>query len=87
MSLIEAVFLIRSLRMVGDTILSGSDDWTARMWSLARGGTCEAVLTCHAGPIPCVEYSPSDKGVITGLSLFLSFKQLDYFLTSKVLSF
>ncbi|XP_074572770.1 DENN domain and WD repeat-containing protein SCD1 [Curcuma longa] len=56
---------IRSLRMVGDTILTGSDDWTARTWSVSRG-TCEAVLSCHAGPILCVEYSPSDKGVITG---------------------
>ncbi|CAL9164135.1 DENN domain and WD repeat-containing protein SCD1-like isoform X1 [Musa acuminata AAA Group] len=58
---------IRSLRMVSDTILTGSDDWTARMWSVSRG-TCEAVLPCHAGPILCVEYSPSDKGVITGSS-------------------
>ncbi|XP_072978295.1 DENN domain and WD repeat-containing protein SCD1 [Typha angustifolia] len=58
---------IRSLRMTGDTILTGSDDWTARMWSISRG-TCDAVLACHSGPILCVEYSPSDKGVITGSS-------------------
>lgn len=70
LSLVEALFSIRSLRMVSDTILTGSDDWTARMWSVSRG-TCEAVLPCHAGPILCVEYSPSDKGVITGKSLLL----------------
>ncbi|KAK1307831.1 U-box domain-containing protein 72 [Acorus calamus] len=32
---------IRSIRMVKDTILTGSDDWTARMWSASRG-TCSA---------------------------------------------
>jgi WD40 repeat protein len=46
-------------------ILTGSDDWTARVWSLNRG-SCEAVLACHAGPIISVEYSPSDRGIITG---------------------
>ncbi|XP_077212384.1 DENN domain and WD repeat-containing protein SCD1-like isoform X2 [Tasmannia lanceolata] len=56
---------IRSIRMVGDTLVTGSDDWTARMWSVSRG-TCDAVLACHAGPILCVEYSTSDRGVITG---------------------
>lgn len=61
--------------MVGDTILTGSDDWTARTWSVSRG-TCEAVLSCHAGPILCVEYSPSDKGVITGLSFLLFYVQM-----------
>uniref|UniRef100_A0A0E0FNF4 UDENN domain-containing protein n=1 Tax=Oryza nivara TaxID=4536 RepID=A0A0E0FNF4_ORYNI len=54
-----------SMRMTGETIITGSDDWTARVWSLTRG-TCDAVLACHAGPILCVEYSPSDKGIITG---------------------
>lgn len=56
---------IRSIRMVGDTVITGSDDWTARMWSISRG-TCDAVLACHAGPILSVEYSMSDKGIITG---------------------
>ncbi|GLJ48583.1 hypothetical protein SUGI_1024890 [Cryptomeria japonica] len=56
---------IRSMRMVGDTIITGSDDWTARLWSVSRG-TCDAVLACHAGPITCVEYSTFDKGIITG---------------------
>ncbi|KAL5227562.1 hypothetical protein ABZP36_015827 [Zizania latifolia] len=58
---------IRSMRMTGETIVTGSDDWTARVWSLTQG-TCDAVLACHAGPILCVEYSPSDKGIITGSS-------------------
>ncbi|GMH14090.1 hypothetical protein Nepgr_015931 [Nepenthes gracilis] len=56
---------IRSIRMVGDTVITGSDDWTARMWSVSRG-TCDAVLACHAGPVQCVEYSALDKGIITG---------------------
>lgn len=51
--------------MVGDTVVTGSDDWTARMWSVSRG-TCDAVLACHAGPILSVEYSTPDKGIITG---------------------
>ncbi|KAJ4959695.1 hypothetical protein NE237_019605 [Protea cynaroides] len=58
---------IRSIRMVGDTVVTGSDDWTARIWSVSRG-TCDAVLACHAGPILCVEYSTPDKGIITGSS-------------------
>lgn len=53
--------------MVGDTVITGSDDWTARIWSVSRG-TCDAVLACHAGPILCVEYSSLDKGIITGAS-------------------
>ena len=48
-----------------ETLITGSDDWTARVWSVSRG-TCDAVLACHAGPILCVEYSMSDRGVITG---------------------
>ncbi|KAM2487632.1 hypothetical protein ACFX1W_039535 [Malus domestica] len=56
---------IRSIRMVGDTVVTGSDDWTARMWSVSRG-TCDAVLACHAGPILNVEYSTLDRGIITG---------------------
>ncbi|XP_076910071.1 DENN domain and WD repeat-containing protein SCD1-like isoform X2 [Bidens hawaiensis] len=58
---------ISSIRMVGDTVITGSDDWTARMWSISRG-TCDAVLACHAGPVLCVDYSKSDRGVITGSS-------------------
>ncbi|XP_073147897.1 DENN domain and WD repeat-containing protein SCD1 isoform X4 [Henckelia pumila] len=56
---------IRSIRMVGDTLLTGSDDWTARIWSVSQG-TCDAVLACHDGPVLCVEYSVSDKGIVTG---------------------
>lgn len=55
-----------------DTVITGSDDWTARMWSIARG-TCDAVLACHAGPVQCVEYSSSDRGIITGWHLKNSF--------------
>jgi WD40 repeat protein len=62
--------LCRSIRMVGDTLITGSDDWTARVWSVSRG-TCDAVLACHAGPILCVEYSMSDRGIITGKYLLL----------------
>lgn len=58
---------IRSIRMDRDTVITGSDDWTARMWSVSRG-TCDAVLACHAGPVQCVEYSSSDRGIITGSS-------------------
>ncbi|KAL3824778.1 hypothetical protein ACJIZ3_020807 [Penstemon smallii] len=56
---------IRSIRMVGDTVITGSDDWTARMWSVSQG-TCDAVLACHDGPVLCVEYSMADRGIITG---------------------
>ncbi|KAL6494896.1 Scytalone dehydratase [Orobanche gracilis] len=56
---------IRSIRMVGDTVITGSDDWTARVWSASQG-TCDAVLACHDGPVLSVEYSIADKGIITG---------------------
>ncbi|KAI3463765.1 hypothetical protein Pfo_020428 [Paulownia fortunei] len=56
---------IRSIRMVGDTVITGSDDWTARMWAISQG-TCDAVLACHDGPVLSVEYSIADKGIITG---------------------
>ncbi|KAK4479282.1 hypothetical protein RD792_014793 [Penstemon davidsonii] len=56
---------IRSIRMVGDLVITGSDDWTARMWSVSQG-TCDAVLACHDGPVLCVEYSMADRGIITG---------------------
>ncbi|KAH6799148.1 stomatal cytokinesis defective / SCD1 protein [Perilla frutescens var. frutescens] len=58
---------IRSIKMVGDTVITGSDDWTARVWSVSHG-TCDAVLACHDGPVLCVEYSVADKGIITGSS-------------------
>ncbi|KAJ7559413.1 hypothetical protein O6H91_04G083900 [Diphasiastrum complanatum] len=56
---------IRSLRMVGDTMVTGSDDWTARVWSISRG-TCDAVLACHAGGVTCVDYCSTDNGILTG---------------------
>lgn len=55
----------RSIKMVGDTVITGSDDWTARVWSVSQG-FCNAVLACHDGPVLCVEYSIADKGIITG---------------------
>ncbi|XP_057804973.1 DENN domain and WD repeat-containing protein SCD1-like [Salvia miltiorrhiza] len=58
---------IRSIKMVGDTVITGSDDWTARVWSVSQG-TCDAVLACHDGPVLCVEYSIADRGIITGSS-------------------
>ncbi|XP_010549132.1 PREDICTED: DENN domain and WD repeat-containing protein SCD1 [Tarenaya hassleriana] len=56
---------IRSIRMVGDTLITGSDDWTARVWSVSRG-SIDTVLACHAGPVLSVEYSTLDRGIITG---------------------
>ncbi|KAI5083987.1 hypothetical protein GOP47_0000156 [Adiantum capillus-veneris] len=56
---------IRCLRMAGDTVITGSDDWTVRVWSLATG-VCDSVLTCHSGAINSVEYSAADKGIVTG---------------------
>ncbi|XP_021857190.1 DENN domain and WD repeat-containing protein SCD1 isoform X2 [Spinacia oleracea] len=56
---------IRSIRMVGDTVITGSDDWTARVWSISRGA-CDAVLANHGGPVLCVEYSALDEKIITG---------------------
>ncbi|KAL3651768.1 Scytalone dehydratase [Castilleja foliolosa] len=57
--------LIRSIKMVGDTVITGSDDWTARMWSVSQG-SCDAVLDSHESPVLSVEYSVEDKGIITG---------------------
>ncbi|XP_010677977.2 DENN domain and WD repeat-containing protein SCD1 isoform X1 [Beta vulgaris subsp. vulgaris] len=56
---------VRCLRMVGDTVITGSDDWTARLWSISRGA-CDAVLASHGGPVLSVDYSASDRGIITG---------------------
>ena len=50
---------------MGDTIIIGSDEWTARVWSVSHG-TRDAVLACHAGPITSVEYCAFDKGIVTG---------------------
>jgi WD40 repeat protein len=51
--------------MTGDSIITGSDDWTVREWS-SSNGSCGSILTCHAGAITSVEYYASDKGIITG---------------------
>jgi WD40 repeat protein len=51
--------------MVENTIVTGSDDWTARVWSVSNGA-CETVLACHSGAVTNVEYCPADKGIVTG---------------------
>ncbi|KAK9714124.1 hypothetical protein RND81_06G073100 [Saponaria officinalis] len=56
---------IRSIKMVGDRIITGSDDWTARIWSISQG-SCDAILAHHSGPVLCVENSGPDNGIITG---------------------
>eukprot|EP00250_Pteridium_aquilinum_P022196 c25321_g4_i1 orf=296-3940(-) len=56
---------IRCLRMAGDTVVTGSDDWTVRVWSLSTG-VCDSVLTCHSGAITAVEYCAADKALVTG---------------------
>ncbi|XP_057519264.1 DENN domain and WD repeat-containing protein SCD1-like [Amaranthus tricolor] len=56
---------VRSIRMVGDIVITGSDDWTARVWSVSRGA-CDAVLASHGGSVLSVEYSALDGGIITG---------------------
>lgn len=56
---------IRCLRMAGDIVVTGSDDWTVRVWSLSTGA-CDSVLTCHAAAITSVEYCAADKGIVTG---------------------
>jgi len=50
---------------VENTILTGSDDWTARVWSVSSGA-CDTVLACHSGAVTNVEYCPADKGIVTG---------------------
>ncbi|KAL3646006.1 Scytalone dehydratase [Castilleja foliolosa] len=67
---------IRSIRMVGDTVITGSDDWTARMWSVSQG-SCDAVLASHDSPVLSVEYSVADKGIITGSNGLLRFWETD----------
>ena len=55
----------RTVRIVGDAVLTGSDDWTARVWTL-NDGECEATIICHAAPVTCVEYVTASRGIITG---------------------
>jgi len=56
---------------VGDAVLTGSDDWTARVWTL-NDGECEATIICHAAPVTAVEYVTASRGIITGESTPLS---------------
>lgn len=55
----------RTVRIVGDAVLTGSDDWTARVWTL-NDGECEATIICHAAPVTCIEYVTASRGIITG---------------------
>ena len=54
-----------SMRVAGDVVLTGSDDWTARLWTL-NDGECEATVACHAGPVTAVDYVTACRGFITG---------------------
>jgi WD40 repeat protein len=48
-------------------LLSGSDDWTARLWD-ASSGKCEAVCVGHAGAVTAVQVAHSKEGsrLVTG---------------------
>ncbi|GAQ82931.1 Calmodulin-binding protein CRAG [Klebsormidium nitens] len=56
---------IRAVRLSNDTLVTGSDDWTACVWG-AASGLCGAVLACHSGGVTCVDFSPSGDGILTG---------------------
>lgn len=56
--------------MGDNSIVTGSDDWTARVWSVSNGA-CEAVLACHSGAVTNVEYCSADEGIITGKMLLV----------------
>jgi WD40 repeat protein len=49
----------------GSTLLSGSDDKTARLWDLRTNRT-KALLRSHVLPVTAVEYSRDGKTAITG---------------------
>ncbi|CAI7780186.1 unnamed protein product, partial [Closterium sp. NIES-53] len=55
----------RAVRVAGDVVVTGSDDWTARVWTL-NDGECEATVACHAGPVTAVDYVTASRGFITG---------------------
>ncbi|CAI5956302.1 unnamed protein product [Closterium sp. NIES-64] len=56
---------VRAVRVAGDVVVTGSDDWTARVWTL-NDGECEATVACHAGPVTAVDYVTASRGFITG---------------------
>jgi WD40 repeat protein len=51
----------------GKTVLTGSDDKTARLWDAATGKPLGAPLT-HLGAVWTVAFSPNGKTVLTGSS-------------------
>lgn len=71
------------MRMNGETVIAGSHDWTVRVRPLARR-TSDVVLACHVGPIPCVEYSPLDKGIMMTIAYFLKCVGLPNYVHAQV---
>lgn len=51
----------------GISVLTGSDDYTARLWSSATGAELRS-LTGHTGSVAAVAYSPDGKTILTGSS-------------------
>ena len=49
----------------GKTVLTGSDDRTARLWDAATGRPLGLTLT-HQGEVVAVAFSPDGKTVLTG---------------------
>ena len=49
----------------GETVITGSDDRTARLWDAATGRPVGPPLT-HRGTVCAVAFSPDGKTVITG---------------------
>ena len=49
----------------GKTVLTGSEDKTARLWDAATGQPLGPPLT-HQGPVMAVAFSPDGKTVLTG---------------------
>jgi WD40 repeat protein len=47
------------------TVLTGSMDWTARMWDVATGKLLGMPLQ-HRGPVVAVAFSPDGKSILTG---------------------
>src|SRR5262249_37628311 len=49
----------------GQTVLTGSDDGTARLWD-ARSGKPLGLPLQHEGPVSAVAFSPDGQSVLTG---------------------
>jgi WD40 repeat protein len=55
----------RAVRLSNDTLVTGSDDWTACVWG-AASGLCGSVLACHSGGVTSVDFTPGGDGILTG---------------------